>query len=188
MNGERWRGSSGGSRPRAAPRKRSPPFTNRSRSPTSWNPSTAKMSHRLCRGIPFADRPATAGRDVQVQVKGERCEGPPQEEPPWEELPFARNREIPVFSVRPPQAGHASSFPASDRRRYDSNCCPQSRHLKSYSGIVSHPLPFGHAQLFQKGFHQAPVRPTRLEQVHPNKNGEQEKPGRNIPPQPHACQ
>src|SRR5512134_1770617 len=102
------------------------------------------MSRRACSSCP-----TTAGRAVHVQLKGERCEGPPQEEPPEGEFPFARNREIPTFSVRPPQAGHASSFPASERRRYDSNCCPHSRHLYSYSGI-SPPYRSGTPTFFRK--------------------------------------
>ena len=46
----------------------------------------------------------------------------PQEESPPGEAPFAVNREIPIFTARPPHAGHASSIFSSVSRLYDSYC------------------------------------------------------------------
>ena len=51
---------------------------------------------------------------------GERRGPTPQEEPPPVGVPFAVNREIPIFTARPPHAGHVSSFFSSVSRLYDS--------------------------------------------------------------------
>jgi hypothetical protein len=67
-------------------------------------------------------RPGDRRATDHAHPNGERRGPMPQEASFTGEVPFAVNMEIPIFTARPPHAGHASSFFSSVNRLYDSYC------------------------------------------------------------------